>query len=263
MLFVFALFFSFGCTFARSTECSKIQPYVDEYVNYTTLSYHPTDSTKIKIVYEQIDDLPNSILLDWMSDELYEFNIHYCTFQQDTFDLADAAFHKYLQKMAVTSSGLTHIENSKKHCIPPIFLSLHTINFSYNKIKSFNGEIFQNMPVLRVLYLIGNQVQTITHINQIIPKTHLKSIWIGEINYLDCSTLQRIMNSLDFDFRVALQFNCNMDIPVKCHYMKNLTCFNHDQIYSPFPLFEPYFNNAVRITSKFVYFYLFIHLYIR
>jgi len=186
-----------------------------------------------KIIYRK-DHISNTVLLDWISNQenINEFYFYSCKFTNPTFNFCDATSFQFLEKLTITSSGLKRIENSCN----TTFVTLHTINFMSNKIRSFNGEIFQHMPILKFLYLFGNKIQHIAHVDQIFAQ----HVYIGEFNYLSCLTLYQIININISSFQLI----CKKNIPMKCSYIENVICPDSGEIYSPLALLAPYFNNA-------------------
>ena len=216
--------------------------YSDIRVNYTSKSYYEKKNPKrIKVLYEHVV-LPNTILLDYIpnAEKLIEFNVHESNFDQPTFNLGDAAFHTYLEKIQISNSNLEHVVNFKNHCSPNMFDSLFSINLIYNNISFIDGQVFQNMPSLKLLYLIGNPLKSVAYIDQIL-KPRFEKLYLNEINDLVCSTFHRILYSFRHYDHLKIYLSCNINNPIQCKRISNLTCPDSENEFTSFNSYKGFF----------------------
>jgi len=239
----------------NSTDCLRSQYFLnttdkDIRVSYTWRVAYATLCNLMKIVYDGVA-LPNTILLDWIiqKDKIFEFNIIDANFMNSTFNLGDVAFYNSLKTLQITNSGLKHVVNLKKHCNTSLFYSLDTINITFNKISYINGKIFENMPVLKCLDLMGNHLEVIEHVEKIVSKSNFFKLLFGNINYIKCTSLESIYYNLDLFDRYSIFMTCDSNLPIKCKRIAKLTCPFSRQKIIPLPLLAQYFNNSSPFTN--------------
>jgi len=268
MLFVIYLFFV-STVYGGSNDCFKNNYYAPLREKEPIISQRSSGEF-VKFEYLAITDLPNNAFLHYNPKDfkIYEFRVTNSTFDIPIFDFGTAAFHKYLQSIAISNSSLELVFNSKKHC-SDLFPALHVVDLNNNKITSIDGEIFQNMPLLTNLFLFKNQIHTISYIESIIAKPINQKIFVGFVNVLACPTLHRIIYSLTEEMQSKIHLRCNRTLPNECSRVPQINC--PDDQFVSFPNLKPYLsfvlprNNAVftNITKQWLYLSIAIHFVTR
>jgi len=205
----------------------RVQP---EIISYRWFNNSFWANNQSKVIYDK-QEVPINILIDWMPETkaLYEFTMYRSKFvtkpnEMTLFNLGDAAFHTFLEKLTITFCGVEGLVNLKKHCSnseleytesnewqnPLLFNSLRTIDFSYNRITFIDGNLFKFMKRLQVVNLSDNHIKEIYNIHDSFPiMSNFHYLYVGEITVLPCDVLYYI-ESLSMDVKKKITVKCKI-----------------------------------------------------